>query len=162
MNAELAALIGAAETEAAYPVPLRVLSARAWAALAAGDDALQCIGLFVADERVHAVFADEDGLVFVAGSLDDGTYPALSPGFPGLAWFERLACDLTGAVAVGTTDTRPAIAHGQAGTDAAWPRFIEPAGDGDYQIGEGPVSGMIARPAHRRITLSGDLSLIHI
>lgn len=155
MSPNFTALIEAAATEPASPVALRVLAAESWARLAEGDAAARFLGLFVARDRVHALFERDGGLLFLAAPLVDGRYAALSPGWALAAWFERLAHDLTGAVADNAADTRPAIRHGAAGTDAAWPRFIETSGEGFHQIGQGPVAGLIATPAHRRFTLDG-------
>ncbi|HEX7390366.1 MAG TPA: nickel-dependent hydrogenase large subunit [Acidiphilium sp.] len=155
MSADPAVLIDAAAVEPAAPIGLHVLSPEAWAGFAAGGADIRFLGLFVARERVHALFERAGTLLFLATPLVDGRYPALSPRWPLAAWFERLARDLTGAIADGAADTRPAIRHGAAGTDSGWPRFIETRGEGYHQIGQGPVSGLIASPVHRRFTLDG-------
>lgn len=150
---DLASMLEAAPIEPCAPVPLRLLDQGAWALLAVGEPSLDLIGMFVADGRVHALFDAAGGLLFAATSLIDQRYPALSPGWPAAAWFERREFDLTGAVAIGAVDQRPAITH--ATGDAGWPRFIETAGEGLYQIGLGPVAGSIATPLHRRFTMDG-------
>lgn len=155
MTADFAMLIGSAATEPASPVALRVLPPESWARLAAGDATARFLGLWIARDRVHALFEHNGSPLFLASPLVERRYAALSPGWTLAAWFERLAHDLTGAIANNAADTRPAIRHGVAGTDAAWPRFIETPGEGFYQIGQGPVSGLIATPAHRRFTLDG-------
>lgn len=153
MRPEIAAALAAALREPCTPAPLHLLDRAGWQCLAEGDAGLDLLGLFVSGDRAHALFAADGSLVFVGTEIVEGTYPALSPGFPAAAWFERRAFDLTRIAATGAVDTRPAIA--QPGGDAGWPRFIETAGEGLYQIGTGPVSGLIARPVHRRYTMDG-------
>ncbi|WP_051657489.1 nickel-dependent hydrogenase large subunit [Acidiphilium angustum] len=138
---------------AAPPGTAVMLDAATWRSLAAGDARLGFVGLFVSGGRVHALFTDGSAPLLLATELIANAYPSIATGFPQAAWFERLAFDQTGATAEGATDRRPAIAQGAAGTDAAWPRFIETAGEGFYQIGAGPVAGRIASPVHRRFSM---------
>ncbi|MGC9269917.1 nickel-dependent hydrogenase large subunit, partial [Acidiphilium sp.] len=135
--------------------PVRLIDAGTWRMLARGEAALHFYGLFVSGARVYALFGAAAGTLLVATDLADSAYPSIAAGFPMAAWFERLARDLTGAVALEAEDRRPAIAQGAAGSDAAWPRFIETAGEGGFQIGQGPVAGVIAAPVHRRFSLDG-------
>ncbi|MDD2875874.1 MAG: nickel-dependent hydrogenase large subunit [Acidiphilium sp.] len=155
LNPDLAAALDAAPQLAAAPAALQMLNAEAWAILTRGDAALGFCGLWVAGTRAYTLFEYKSALLFVATDLVANAYPSLAAGFPLAAWFERLAHDLTGAVATGATDCRPAIAQGAAGTDAAWPRFLETRCEGGYQIGEGPASGVIAAPMHQRFSLDG-------
>jgi Ni,Fe-hydrogenase III large subunit len=143
----------AAIASAAPPGTAVMLDAATWRSLAAGDARLEFLGLFVSGGRVHALFTDGSAPLLLATELIANAYPSIATGFPQAAWFERLAFDQTGATAEGATDRRPAIAQGLAGTDAAWPRFIETAGEGGYQIGAGPVAGRIASPVHRRFSM---------
>jgi hypothetical protein len=93
----------------------------------------------------------------VVSALNEGTYCAVSSARPEAAWYERLAHDLSGAVAEQANDERPAIALGSVGEDPAWPGFRDAPGNGEYQIGLGPVGGLIAAPYHRHLTLDGDV-----
>lgn len=129
--------------------PLHLVDHETWSGIAQLMPAGAFVGLFAADGRAYALFDTVSGPVLVATDLVEGACPALSPIIPEAAWFERVAAEQGEAVATGAADTRPALCH------AEWPRFIETEGDGYYQIGEGPVHGVIARPVHRRFTLDG-------
>jgi Ni,Fe-hydrogenase III large subunit len=145
--------LDAAIASAAPPGTAVMLDAATWRSLAAGDARLAFLGLFVSGGRVHALFTDGSAPLLLATELVANAYPSIATGFPQVAWFERLAFDQTGAIAEGATDRCPAIAQGAAGTDAAWPRFIETVDEGGYQIGAGPVAGRIASPVHRRFSM---------
>lgn len=148
----MAKLLAGSTVEPCGGASLHVLDHAGWSRFAALDGQ-RLVGLFVADGRAHAMFDAADAPVFVGTMLVDGAYPALSPAIPEAAWFERVAAEQGKAVATGAIDTRPAIRH--ASGDAGWPRFIETEGEGLYQIAEGPIAGLIARPVHRRFTMDG-------
>jgi len=124
-----------------------------WARLTLGGAGMMFLGLFVSPPLVYALVEERGAARLMATEIMDGSYPALSSGFPASAWFERLAFDLTGVRAVGAVDERRAIVHGAAGSDASWPRFIETPCEGGYQVARGPVAGLIADPVHRRFTM---------
>lgn len=149
-DAEIAALLAGAPVEPCGGAALHLLTAADWLRLARLLDPADFAGLFVADGRAHALYFRAAPLL-VAVPLEGGAYPALSPAIPDAGWYERLAVDREGAVATGAADTRPAIRHGEG--EAAWPRFDAPAGEGAFQVGQGPVAGLIARPVHRRFTI---------
>ena len=149
-DAEIAALLAGAPVEPCGGAALHLLTAADWLRLARLVDPADFAGLFVADGRAHALYFRAAPLL-VAVTLEGGAYPALSPVIPDAGWCERLAVDREGAVATGAADTRPAIRHGEG--DSAWPRFDAPAGEGAFQVGQGPVAGLIARPVHRRFTI---------
>lgn len=156
----VAAILGRAAIEPGAPENLRVLTARDWAALIAAlqtETTIGVVALFVARDRVFLLLRRGQAVLPVAAPLIDGRYRAVSPARPEASWYERLARDLAGAVAEQALDERPAIALGAAGTDAAWPRFREVAGEGLYQIGSGPVGGTIATPCHRRAMMDGEI-----
>ena len=154
---DLGEVLRGAVEEKALPLPSLLLAPAQWqalgAALARGTE-VRFLGLFVAAERVNAMVLADDGPRILAMALEGGAYPALSPALPEAGWFERLARDLTGVAAEGAADERPAILH--RGDAAAWPDVAAPEGEGQYQIGEGPVSGLIGLPLHRRLTVAGD------
>jgi Ni,Fe-hydrogenase III large subunit len=113
-------------------------------------------GTFVAlwTDAIHAYALYQPGEV-VAVPLVENAYPALQ--HPGANWFQRLAHDMTGATAIGATDTRPAIEQFRApdGT-AAWPDFPAPEGEGTHAVAVGPVHAAIIEPGHFRFTLRGE------
>ena len=149
-DAEIAGLLAASEVEPCCGAALHLLAPADWLRLAMLVDPADFAGLFVADGRAHALYFRAAPLL-VAVTLADKGFPALSPSIPAAAWFERLAAEGDGAIAAGAADTRPAVRHGEG--DTAWPRFAGPAGEGAFQVGQGPVSGLIARPVHRRFTI---------
>ncbi|HQT72328.1 MAG TPA: Ni Fe-hydrogenase III large subunit [Acidiphilium sp.] len=150
-DAEIAALLAAAPVEPCGGAALHLLAPADWLRLAGLVDPADFAGLFVADGCAHALFFRAAPLL-VAVALDNGAYPALSPAIPEAGWYERRAAETHGATATGASDTRPAIRHGEG--DAAWPRFDTPADEGAFQVGQGPVAGLIARPVHRRFTIA--------
>jgi Ni,Fe-hydrogenase III large subunit len=91
----------------------------------------------------------------VSTPLADNAYPALN--HPGAAWFQRLAHDTYGHIAVGAADTRPAIEHFRApdGT-APWPEFAAPEGEGTHRISVGPIHAGIIEPGNFRFSLRGE------
>lgn len=152
------------------PLAVRMLDQAGWARLAQGDaglgdagfgdagldgENLVFYGLFVSGERVFCLFERAGVPELVGTGLVDGGFASVAGAFADAAWFERLAHDLTKAVVVGSADRRAAIAHGAAGSDAGWPAFIETPGEGGFQVGQGPVAGLIAAPVHRRFSLDG-------
>ncbi len=154
MNPALARAIDDAANLPSVPIDTAT-----WRSLAQGEPALAFRGLFVSAGRVFALFEHRSLPVLVTTDLIANAYPSIAAGFPAAAWFERLARDVAGVVAEGAADQRPAIAQGAPGSDAAWPRFIGTGCDGGYQIGTGPVDGVIAVPVHRRFSLDGAVIL---
>lgn len=151
-DAAFAGCLSRATVEPCGGVPLHVLDHETWSELALRA-ASRFTGLFVADGRACALFDTGDAPLLVGTAVVDGVYPALSPVIPAAAWFERIAAEQGRGTAQGATDTRSAVRHARG--DAGWPRFLETDGEGLYQIAEGPVVGLIARPLHRRFTMDG-------
>ncbi len=71
--------------------------------------------------RVHALFMHERAreVLPVATLVAGDNYPALSPGRPLAAWFERAVRDLWGYEASGGVDARPWLDHGRWNCTAA-------------------------------------------
>jgi Ni,Fe-hydrogenase III large subunit len=167
-------IIQAGATDPARPWPRRVLTPGAWrdlAAALAGDAELDLIGLWADTLQVHALFlhAPPYAPVAVSAPVVDGAYAALSPHRPAAAWFERMIHDLWGHRAEGGTDSRAWLDHGgwaaarpmsprpvpvPAGAEP--PEFAAPGNEDWHQLALGPVHGLIAPPAHFRLTLAGE------
>lgn len=91
----------------------------------------------------------------VAVELHNGTYPALP--HVGAGWFQRLDHDLTGHIALGAPDTRPAIDHGvEPNGTAPWPTFPVAPGEGVHQVAVGPIHAGIIEPGHFRFSVCGE------
>ncbi|OYY05475.1 MAG: hypothetical protein B7Y73_01575 [Acidocella sp. 35-58-6] len=111
------------------------------------------IALWTSGELAYALF--DTGLITT--SLEDGSYPALSPKHPGAAWFEKLSLDLNGHKASGVTHTGTAIEHflSPNGT-APWPEFHPAPGEGVHQMAVGPIHAGIIEPGHFRFSIIGE------
>lgn len=162
-------LIRAAPAEPAHPWPRHVLPADTWRLLATEPQELDFLGLWAEPVRVHALFLDGTDVLPVSVPVAGGAYPALSPGHPAAAWFERMVHDLWGHVAEGGVDLRPWLDHGrwpshaplaarpvQAGGSPEPPTFLPVEGEDLHQFPLGPVHGIIAEPGHLRITAEGE------
>ncbi len=141
-----------------WPAPRRLCSIAEWQSLTGAF-----IALWTSGGLAFALFEHE----LVATALLDGAYPALSPRFPGAAWFERLAHDLNGDVASGANLQRTAIEQfrgadgkgalaGRASAGQAWPDFESAPGEGVHQMAVGPVHAGIIEPGHFRFSLRGE------
>ena len=89
------------------------LDADGWLALRdalAEEPELDFLGLWAEEGAVHAAFHGPDGVLLATLPVTGGTFPALSPGRPAAAWFERAVADLWGRRAEGGTDGRPWLA----------------------------------------------------
>lgn len=162
--------IAAAPAEACLPVPRRILSSQLWASLPQ-DSALRPLALWADTLQVHALLLDDgDGAVLpVSVAVEAGAYPALSPGWPFAAWFERMVHDLWGHAALNARDTRPWLDHGHwphtmplaprpgpAVLSPEPPEFLADQTEGLMQLPLGPVRDLIGEPAHLRLTVRGD------
>lgn len=120
-------------------------------------------GTFIAlwTDATHAYALYEPGEL-VAVALLEGAYPALP--YPGADWFQRLAKDLNGHIAVGFQPTGTAIEQFRAPDGrAAWPEFTGPEAEGVHQVAIGPVYGDITEPAHYRVFVLGERILkLHV
>lgn len=110
------------------------------------------IGLWTDSTHAYALYEPGE---LVAVLLQDGAYPALP--YPGADWFQRLAKDLNGHIAVGFEAEGTAIEQFRAPDGrAAWPAFNGPDDEGVHQFALGPVYGDITEPAHFRIFVLGE------
>lgn len=159
-----------APAEVCRPRARHVLPPDRWAALAQ-DPALRLLALWADTIQVHALLLDAtDGAVHpVSTPVQDGSYPSLSVGWPGAAWFERMVQDLWGHAASDAADLRPWLDHGhwphtmplapRPGPSAGSPEPPEfPPGTDDavMQLPVGPVHDVIGEPAHLRLTVRDD------
>jgi Ni,Fe-hydrogenase III large subunit len=111
------------------------------------------IALWTGGGLAYALFEDR----LVTTLLIEGAYPALSPRFPGAAWFERLAHDLNGHIATGADLQRTAIEQFRgADGKAPWPDFAIAPGEGVHQMAVGPIHAGIIEPGHFRFSLRGE------
>jgi Ni,Fe-hydrogenase III large subunit len=145
------------------PVPIRhgTVDREGW--LAVAQDVARTGGRLVAlwggERIVHAVFAFEDGLAWIALPLgEDASYPDLAGIFPAATRMQRAAHDLHGIVAKGAADKRPWLDHGlwdgePAAADYA---FVRVEGDGVHEIPVGPVHAGIIEPGHFRFSVVGE------
>ncbi len=165
--------LAAAPAEPCHPWPRHVVAAELWVALPQ-DPALRLLALWADTVQVHALLLDDDsGTVLpVSTPVQDGGYPALSPTWPGAAWFERMVQDLWGHAGTGAVDLRPWLDHGhwphtrplapRPGppiTTPEPPELLAPEQDGLMQLPCGPVPNGIGEAAHLRLTLRGDTVL---
>lgn len=170
----VAAIIRAGEQEPSRPWPRALLQRSEWAGMVdalATDPALVLIGLWAEPGRVHALFLHEAerAVLPIATLVANGNYPALSPGRPLAAWFERAIRDLWGYEAIGGTDARPWLDHGRwpnlrpmglspvpAGGRPEPPDFLPAEGSHLHQIGVGPIHAGVIEPGHFRFHAHGE------
>jgi Ni,Fe-hydrogenase III large subunit len=168
------ALVRAAASEPCRPWSRRVLPLDEWAQMAAAladEPTVALLGLWADTVQVHALLLDEAiGEVLLASTaVVAGRYSALSPSRPLAAWFERTVQDLFGHIAIGGTDQRPWLDHGNwphtqpmaprpgtAGGSPEPPEFLPVDSEDLHQIPLGPIHGGIQPPAHLRVTASGE------
>lgn len=125
---------------------MKLLSSEEWAAYS---------GTFIAlwTDATHA-YALYEPVDLVAVALQEGAYPALP--YPGAEWFQRLAKDLNGHIAVGFQAAATAIEQFRAPDGRGpWPDFTGPDIEGAHQVALGPVYGDITEPAHFRFFVLG-------
>ncbi|MDE1906562.1 MAG: nickel-dependent hydrogenase large subunit [Rhodospirillales bacterium] len=126
---------------------MKLLTQDAWAAYQG-----HFIALWTDATRAYALYEPGE---LVAVELRDGAYPALS--YPGANWFQRLAKDLNGHIAIGFADTRTAVEHfREPDGRAAWPEFTAPNVEGVHQVAVGPVHAGIIEPGHFRFSVVGE------
>ncbi len=168
------ALLHEARVIACRPWPRRLLTPPAWRAMAAAlpaTPALALLGLWADTAQAHALLLDRDAGTPLLASVpvEGGAYPALSPGRPGAAWFERMVRDLWGHHAEGGTDARPWLDHGHwpsatpmaahpspSDSAAEPPAFLPVAAPGLHLVPLGPIRGGIAAAAHLRLACQGE------
>jgi Ni,Fe-hydrogenase III large subunit len=166
-----AAIIRAAPSVTCRPWSRHVLPAADWQAMAdaLATEPLDLLAMWADTSQVHALFLDPAGQPLPASTpVTDGQYPALSPRRPAAAWFERMVHDLWGHAAIGGTDMRPWLDHGQWGLTrplavrsngsetATEPVFLPAEGDGLHQIPVGPIHAGIIEPGHFRFHAAGE------
>jgi len=167
-------LIRNARSEPCRPWPRHVLSHDEWSRMAASlveEPTLALLAIWADTVQVHALLLDDAAHAVLVASTDivAGTYPALSPGRPLAAWFERLVRDLWGHAASGGLDQRPWLDHGHwphahpmaprpapYGGASEPPEFLTVAGEGLHQVPLGPVHGGIDAASHLRLTARGE------
>lgn len=167
----LRTLIEAGQPQGCTPWPRYLLEAGRWAALAPADG-FALLGLWGEAGFAHAAFLDEARLEVMLASVaaPEGRIPALSPGWPGAALFERALRDLWGIEAEGATDARPFLDHGRwpllaplsarPATQAPNPQpmeFLPAMGDGVHVIPVGPIHAGIIEPGHFRFHIQGEI-----
>lgn len=164
-------IVRAAEAEICRPWLRHILSHADWFALAGASaaESWMLLAHWAETLQAHALFLDPGTLTVVPVStpVESGFYPALSPFFPGAAWYERMIHDLWGHVAEGGLDPRPWLDHGnwpqlrplamrpEPRTAAAPPILSGPAEDGAMVLPLGPIWGRLDEAAHLRLTLDG-------
>lgn len=162
-------IIRAAPAELCRPWLRYILHHQEWTALAqaAAAEARVLIAHWADTIQAHALFLDPAALSIVAVStpVESGCYPALSPFLPTAVWFERMIHDLWGHLAIGATDLRSWLDHGQwlqsrpmatrpePPVRPAMPDTAEP--DDVMVLPLGPIWGLCDEAAHLRLTLSG-------
>ena len=137
----------------------------------ADEPSLALLAVWADTSNAYALLLDETACVplLVSTTIEAGGFPALSPVRPLAAWFERMVRDLWGHAAVGGTDQRAWLDHGQwphtapmalrvgpPGGRSEPPEFLSAGGDDLDQIPLGPVHGGIAAAAHLRLTGRGE------
>lgn len=154
--------------EPCAPWPRHVLSPDDWARLGQSPTR-SLLALWADTVQVYALFREATNeILFVSTNVVEGAYPALSPGFPLAAWFERMVRDLWGHGALGGTDERPWLDHGRwprtapmalrPGSPSApeSPEFLPMDDETLDQVPLGPVRNGIAPAAHLRLMVSGE------
>jgi Ni,Fe-hydrogenase III large subunit len=120
------------------------------------DQWLACEAPFIAlwTDETYAYALYHPGIL-LAVELQLDTYPALP--HAGAGWFQRLAYDSVGVLALGAPDTRPAIQHMRAADGRGdWPDFPMPKGEAVHQVAVGPVHADIIEPGHFRFSVIGE------
>ena len=165
--------IRAGEAAPCRPWPRFSLSSAAWADIAArlaDHEAPELVALWADTKQVHALFRDAGDTLIASVAVEAGCYPALSRTCPDASRFERLINDLWGHTATNSIDERTWLDHGRwpmahplsprpalPGGAVEPPQFPAPPEEpGVMQVPLGPVHGLIAEPAHLRITACGD------
>jgi len=161
--------------ERARGVARFVLSPERWAELSdrLAEDVLPLHGLWADGTHVHALFLEgSDSPLIASVPVEAQRYLALSPVRPAAARCERMVRDLWGVEAMAARDLRPWLDHGAWDRSAplsarpgppGWPpeppEFLGGEADeaaGRYQLGIGPVQGLVGGPAHLRLSLEGE------
>ncbi len=151
------------------------LTASAWAELAERlhADPLPLATLWSDGTAVHALFLEQpDAPLLASVAVESRRYLALSPARPAITVHERIVRDLWGLEAMDARDLRPWLDHGHWGMTAplsarpgpaAWPpeppsfRFdADDEAAGAFQLGIGPVQGLVEGPAQLRLTVDGE------
>jgi Ni,Fe-hydrogenase III component G len=161
------AVLGTAETVPMRPIPRLVVSEETWRQLgpALAAIGLAPAGLWADQSQIHLLVAD-DPVRLLSVTVNEGSYPALSPTLPACAEAERRIRDLFGHQAADGIDPRPLLDHG------AWthrlplsPRPLPagladppefPSPEGAEHCATGPQRGDLLPPMHeRRFTMDG-------
>jgi Ni,Fe-hydrogenase III large subunit len=167
------ALLQALETVPSRPWPRHVLTAQQWVEVtrSAAADGWLLLGHWAETFSAHALFLDPTTMTVhpLTVAVENGAYPALSPEFPGAAWYERMVHDLWGHQATDGIDRRRWLDHG------AWPQsrplstrplaaegYAPEAGDAEIDLVTespllplGPLWGDRDEPSSLALTLDG-------
>jgi Ni,Fe-hydrogenase III large subunit len=117
------------------------------------DRSVTLLGLWGDASRVYMAVFDENvsDIAVLSYACKDGRYPSVGATHPPAIRLERAVRDLYGLDAVGSSDTRPWLAH-----SAAPYAFLPAEGEGLHQIAVGPVHAGIIEPGHFRFTANGE------
>ena len=135
--------------------PRRLVTEDGWrdaiARLASGRSTL--LGLWGDQSDVTMALLDnaDGGIEIVTYACVDGHYPSVGAQHPPAIRLERAIRDLHKLDAIGCSDRRPWLAHGDAPYE-----FLAAEGDGLHQIAVGPVHAGIIEPGHFRFTANGE------
>ena len=128
------------------------------------------LALWAEPGAVHMALLDDGAGDIGIVSIDcvEGRYPSVGRQHPPAIRLERAIADLYGLHAVGLTDTRPWLDHGNwgmrhpLGIPAETPQpaaaydFLTAEGESLHQIAVGPVHAGIIEPGHFRFTANGE------
>lgn len=164
----LRAAILDAPSEPCRPWPRHVLPPELWASLPQ-DPSLRLLALWADTVQVHALLLDESDFRVLPVSTAGHAYPALSGGWPGAAWFERMVHDLWGHAPASPAAMRAWLDHGSwphthplaarpgPPVTASEPPEFPPGTDLPVmQLPIGPLRQGIGEPAHLRLTARDD------
>lgn len=164
-------ILQAAEAVVCRPWLRHILPPHDWSALARAGvaDGWTLLAHWADTHAAHALYFDPVALAAVPVSVpvEHGRYPALSPIYPGAAWYERMVHDLWGHEAASGADPRPWLDHGQwplvaplsvrpqTATEGDPPQPADVASDSLMLLQLGPVWGERQEVAALRLTLDG-------
>jgi Ni,Fe-hydrogenase III large subunit len=150
------------------PWPRFVVDAAAWTAaseaLASGEVSL--LDFWGEAGAVNlALIEQRSSVTILTLSCPGGAFPSVAAQHAPAIRLERTIHDLYGLSAVGATDTRPWLDHGQWAVASPGPArgaavapysFLPAEGESLHQIAVGPVHAGIIEPGHFRFTASGE------
>ena len=133
------------------------------------DHDLPLLAMWAEPRLAYAAFWDGVAVTVARAAAPENRFPTLSDKYPAAIWFERMIHDLWGLEAVGSTDGRPWLDHGnwpvlnpmsgrpvRHGAAPAQPEFLGASCEGVHQIPVGPVHAGIIEPGHFRFHVVGE------